>query len=100
MRDAAKLAETNGEELLQKMIADLHIPPDLEHYLGGFHLESRSGEKLLPYEAVEEENYPRTYQNFILTTPGRQLPWFAPHMGGQRLIPASLSTCAWIREII
>jgi hypothetical protein len=52
------------------MIADLHIPPDLEHNLDSFHLESQSGEKLLPYEAVEDENYPRTCNLSVLRPAG------------------------------
>ncbi|KAG2064531.1 hypothetical protein BDR04DRAFT_1235061 [Suillus decipiens] len=57
MRDAAGLVEKYGEEGLQKMITESHIPPDLEHYPAYTYHTHANGFFFSIWEAAEGEEF-------------------------------------------
>ncbi|KAG1789080.1 uncharacterized protein HD556DRAFT_1400521 [Suillus plorans] len=66
MRDAAKVVEKYGEEGLQDMIAESHIPPDLEHFPAYTYHVHASYYFFSIWEAAEGEEFILTQNGFGL----------------------------------
>ncbi|KAG1870701.1 hypothetical protein DFJ58DRAFT_852487 [Suillus subalutaceus] len=66
MRDAAELIENYGEEGLQKMITESHIPPDLEHFPAYSYHVLANNYFFSIWEAVEGEEFIVTHNAFGL----------------------------------
>ncbi|KAG1874951.1 hypothetical protein F4604DRAFT_1680810 [Suillus subluteus] len=66
MRDAAELVEKYGEEGLQKMMTDSHIPPDLEHFPAYTYHGHANSYFFSIWEAAEGEEFIITHNAFGL----------------------------------
>ncbi|KAG1750123.1 hypothetical protein EDB19DRAFT_1629360, partial [Suillus lakei] len=66
MRDAAELVEKYGEEGLQKMMTESHIPPDLEHFPAYTYHTHADGCFFSIWEAAEGEEFIITNNSFGL----------------------------------
>ncbi|KAJ8596830.1 hypothetical protein M405DRAFT_725507, partial [Rhizopogon salebrosus TDB-379] len=66
IRDAAELIEKYGEEGLQKMMTESHIPPDIEHYPAVTYQGHADGYFLSIWEAAEGEEFILTHNGFGL----------------------------------
>ncbi|KAG1821491.1 hypothetical protein EV424DRAFT_1322226, partial [Suillus variegatus] len=66
MRDAAELVEKYGEEGLQNMITESHIPPDLEHFPAYTYYVQANGYFFSIWEAAEGEEFIITSHAFGL----------------------------------
>ncbi|KAG1898323.1 uncharacterized protein F5891DRAFT_1044144 [Suillus fuscotomentosus] len=66
MRDAAKLVERYGEEGLQYMITESHIPPDLEHFPAYTYHTHANNYFFSIWEAAEGEEFILTQNGFGL----------------------------------
>ncbi|KAG1780108.1 hypothetical protein EV702DRAFT_1186008 [Suillus placidus] len=66
MRDAAELVEKYGEEGLQKMITESHIPPDLEHFPAYTYHTHANNYFFSIWEAAEGEEFIVTHNAFGL----------------------------------
>ncbi|KAG1813562.1 uncharacterized protein BJ212DRAFT_1275165, partial [Suillus subaureus] len=66
MRDAAELVEKYGEEGLQKMMTESHIPPDLEHFPAYTYHTHADSYFFSIWEAAEGEEFIITHNAFGL----------------------------------
>jgi hypothetical protein len=66
LRDAGELIEKYGEEGLQKMMTESHIPPDIEHYPAVTYQGHADGYFLSIWEAAEGEEFILTHNGFGL----------------------------------
>ncbi|KAG1809379.1 uncharacterized protein BJ212DRAFT_605672 [Suillus subaureus] len=66
MRDAAELVEKYGEEGLQKMLTESHIPPDLEHFPAYTYHTHANNYFFSIWEAAEGEEFIVTHNAFGL----------------------------------
>ncbi|KAG1732923.1 uncharacterized protein EDB91DRAFT_1057851, partial [Suillus paluster] len=66
VRDAAELIEKYGEVGLVKMIAELHIPPDLEHYQAVAYHGQANSYFFSIWEAAEGEEFILMHNSFSL----------------------------------
>ncbi|KAG2059273.1 hypothetical protein BDR06DRAFT_719764 [Suillus hirtellus] len=66
MRDAAKVVEKYGEERLQNMITESHIPPDLKHFPAYTYHTHANNYFFSIWEAAEGEEFILTHNAFGL----------------------------------
>jgi hypothetical protein len=66
MRDAAEVIDKYGVERLAKMMAESHIPPDLEHYPAFTYQCNANSHFLSIWEAAEGEEFILTHNGFGL----------------------------------
>ncbi|KAG2151024.1 uncharacterized protein EDB93DRAFT_1103257 [Suillus bovinus] len=66
MQDAAKLVEKYGEEGLQRMITESHIPPDLKHFPAYTYHTHANNYFFSIWEAAEGEEFILTHNGFGL----------------------------------